>query len=340
MSKLKIRYAGVPYYDRTRPLELGELAPEGTELEFVPFHSVGKLFRVVVEEMPFDIAEMSLSTLALLMSRGTSHLVGLPIFPSRAFRHSQVYVHERSGIERPEDLRGKNVGIPEYQMTAAVWIRAFLEHDYGVKPSELHWWTGGLTGPAYTERLRHAPPPGVTIDRIPPERWLEEMLEHGDLDAFVTAQPPTPFRERKGVRRLFTNYRAVESEYYARTGYFPIMHTVAMKRDVYEANPWLAVSVLEAFEQARRQARARLRDLDTLAVMHPWIADEVDAITAQFGGSDPFVYGFQANLHTVTAACRYSYEQGLAERDVDPREIFAPETHDWQAPGVEDEDAA
>jgi 4,5-dihydroxyphthalate decarboxylase len=336
VTALRVRYAGVSYYDKTRALECGEVVPEGVELAYVRFEHVGELFRTMAQDpTAFDAAEMSLSTLALMVSRGDDRLVGIPVFPSKAFRHSQVYVHAASGIERPEDLRGRRVGIPEYQMTAAVWIRAFLEHDYGVSPRDVLWLTGGLYMPQYQERLHHEPPPGVTIERIPEGRTLVEMLDTGEIDALVTAQQPQPFTAGTGrVRRLFPNYREVEEEYLRRTGFFPIMHTVALQRRLHEEHPWLAVALLDAFEEAKRVGRARLRNLDTLAVMHPWIAAELDELKepfARFGG-DPFAYGIGPNRHVLEALLDYSHEQGLAARRLAVEELFADSTRAWEPP--------
>ena len=201
MAGLKLRYAGVSYYDKTRALERGELSPEGIELEYIQFEHVGELFRVMAQDpTSFDAAEMSFSTLTMMTSRGDHRLVGIPVFPSKAFRHSQVYVHAGSDIQKPEDLAGRRVGVPEYQMTAAVWIRAFLEHDYGVLPSSIHWLQGGQDTPFQTEqRLHHDTPPGVTIDPIPFGKTLNEMLESGEIDALVTARQPVPFKN--GSRR-------------------------------------------------------------------------------------------------------------------------------------------
>jgi len=341
VAKLRLRYAGVSYYDKTRALERGEVVPEGIDLEYVQFEDVAELFRVVAQDpQAFDAAEMSTSTLTLMISRGDHRLVGIPVFTSKAFRHSQVYVHDASGIDKPEDLAGRRIGVPEYQMTAAVWIRAFLQHDYGVAPGEMHWLTGGLETPDYAERLHHEPPPGVTIDLIPPGETLESMLDSGRIDALVTARQPRPFREATGrVRRLFPDYRAVEEEYLRRTGIYPIMHTVVLERQIYEANPWAAVAVADAFEEARLHGRGRLRDLDTLAVMHPWVAAELEELKepfARFGG-DPFAYGLEANRHVLEALMDHAYEQGLPARRVAVDELFAPETLDWQPSGARDE---
>jgi 4,5-dihydroxyphthalate decarboxylase len=330
MSKLRIRYTGANYYDRTRALERGEVQPEGIDLEYVTYANPADLFREMAQTAPYDASEMSLSTYMLQRSRGDDRLVGIPVFPSRAFRHGQVYVSTAAGIERPEDLRGRKVGVPEYQMTAAVWIRAFLEHDYGVAPDQVRWQVGGLKTPGYVERLRHDPPAGVQLQRIPEDRALEEMLAARDIDALLTTDAPAAFRSGDGVERLFGDYRAVEAEYHARTGIFPIMHLVVVRRDVYDANPEVAVALLEAFEEAQRRALTRMSAVGTLAIMHPWIADELARLREQFGG-DPWACGVEANRETIAALGRYSVEQGLAERELGPEDLFAPETLDWTA---------
>ncbi|HEX4520630.1 MAG TPA: hypothetical protein VH063_13700 [Gaiellaceae bacterium] len=337
MADLKLRYAGVGYYDKTRALEHGEVSPEGIELEYIQYDHVGKLFQVVSQDpKAYDASEFSLSTLALMTSRGDNRLVGIPVFPSKAFRHSQVYVNAASGISKPEDLAGRRVGIPEYQMTAAVWIRAFLQHDYGVMPSSIHWLTGGQDVPFQAERLHHEPPPGVTIDPIPAGETLNGMLESGTLDALVTARQPVPFQRGAGVVRLFPDYRSVEQDYLRRTGFFPIMHLITLQRELYEANPAAPLALLEAFEESKRRGRERLRDLDTLAVMHPWVAAELEELKESFSafGGDPFVYGVGPNRHVLEAALDYSFEQGLSERRVGVEELFAPETLDWMPAGI------
>jgi len=343
VAELRLSYAGVSYYDKTRALERGEVSPVGIELDYIQFDHVGKLFQVVAQDpTTYSASEMSLSTLTMMVSRGDDRLVGIPVFPSKAFRHSQVYLHGASGIEAPQDLAGRRVGVPEYQMTAAVWIRAFLQHDYDVAPASIHWLTGGLDTPEYRERLRHEPPPGVTISLIPSDKSLNGMLESGEIDALATARQPAPFTRGAGVRRLFPDYRSVEEDYLRRTGYFPIMHTIVVQRSIYEAQRGVALALLEAFEESKRRGRARLRDLDTLALMHPWVAAELDELKEPFSafGGDPFVYGVGPNRHVLEALLDYSYEQGLSERRVGLEELFAPETLDWAPVGVAAEPAA
>jgi 4,5-dihydroxyphthalate decarboxylase len=333
LHRLRIAYGGVDYLDRTRALQDGSVIPAGIDWNYVVVSGIGDLFRRMAQHAEFDAAEMSLSTYMMMISRGDTRLVAIPVFPSRAFRHNQVYVHAGAGIERPADLRGKDVGIQDYQQTAAVWVRAFLEHDYGVAPADVHWWTGGLFVPDFAERIPLKLPAGVRLDRIPREDTLHEMLETGRVQALVTTEPPPAFVRRTGtVRRLFADPRAVEHEYFRRTGYFPIMHTVVVRRDVYEANRWVARSLLEAFMRAKDLGRERLAYQGAYAVGLPWLAAELEEAEELFGG-DPFAYGYKTNLPILEAMTAYAFEQGLTERKLTPDELFAPESLQDPIPG-------
>lgn len=321
---LRLSFAGYSYLDRTRALQTGRVAPAGIELDFQVVE-LTELFRRMAQDAEFDVAEMSASTYMMMVGEGDDRLVGIPVFPSRAFRHNMIFVNTEAGIERPEDLKGKSVGLVDYQMTAALWVRAFLEEDYGVTPADVDWRYGGIYTPEYQERRRHEPPPGVSVSRIPADQSLTSMFAAGELDAFVTFDP-APYRDgAPGIRRLFRDYRAVERDYFTRTGFFPIMHMVVVRRDVYEANPWVATSILEAFVESKRLGLARMRDVNALAVTLPWIEDELDEVDELFGG-DPFPYGFEQNRAILEAMTRYSHEQGLTARKLDPEELFAPET--------------
>lgn len=336
MTDLSITYAGAEYLDRMRALQFGFVKPAGVDLTYLAINQVGELFRRMAQDAEFEVSEMSMSTLMVMVSQGDDRLIGLPVFPSRAFRHSQIYINAGSGIERPEDLAGCNVGVPEYQMTAALWQRALLQHEYGVGAESVHWWTGGLKTPEYHERHHHGLPPGVTLDRIPIDKALEPMLDAGEIDALFHAHAPDSFRAGSpNVRRLFPDYRQVEMDYYRRTRLFPVMHTVVVRRDVYEANPWIVVSLLDAFEASKQMGYARMRDLDTLAIGHPWAAAEWDDVRAEFGG-DPFMYGYEANLALLEAMTVYSFEQGLSDRKLSPEELFAPEAIAWRPEADED----
>ncbi len=296
------------------------------DLDYTVHEGAPALFERQIQEQPYDISEMSASSFLVLVGQGDERFVGLPVYVSRNFRHGQIYVSERSGIIEPADLRGKRVGVLEYQMTAALWIRAFLQHDYGVDPAEMRWHTGGLASPEWKERLAVQLPPGVSLERIPADKTLEGMLAAGELDALVTAQPPRYFRpDRPGpVRRLIADYEAVERAYYEKTRLFPIMHLVVMRRDVYEANRWLVRSLLDAFEEAKAAGQKRLRAITGLAVGLPWLAPAIDLVDQVFDG-DAFPYGLAANAHVLEAMTQYAYEQGLTTCKVDVGELCAPE---------------
>ncbi|GAC1657875.1 MAG: ABC transporter substrate-binding protein [Acidobacteriaceae bacterium] len=328
MTRLSLTYAGDHYPDRTYALETGSVQPDGINLKYVHV-PIGDLFRRMAQDAEFPASEMSMSSLIRMRSRGDSRLVAIPVFPLRAFRHSQIYVHAAAGLDAPSDLRGKNIGISGYQMTAALWQRALMQHEYGIAPEQIHWWTGGLKTPEYREPLAHDVPSRVQLDRIPADKALEGMLETGELDGLFAASAPEPFqRHSPNVRRLFADYRPVEEAYFRKTGFFPIMHTVVIRRDVYEANQWLVISLLDAFQEAKRRGVRRLAELGTLSVTHPWIGYEIDRIKQLFG-RDPFVYGVENNRAILEAMTKYHYEQGLSKHKVDPEELFAPEALHW-----------
>jgi 4,5-dihydroxyphthalate decarboxylase len=327
LTALPISYGGLLYWDRTLPMLLGQVTPSGTALEYVVHESAPALFERQIQDQPFEVSEMSASSFIVLTARGDNRFVGLPLYVSRNFRHGQIYVNDGSAIHSPQDLKGKRVGVLEYQMTAALWIRAFLLHDYAVDPRELRWFTGGLTQPNWQERLPVDLPVGVSLERIPAGSTLEGMLADGDLDALITAQPPKAFSldDNSPVRRLFVDHEAVEREYYQRTQLFPIMHCVVIRRDTYEANRWLAAAMVDAFEESKAIGRRRLRAITGLAVGLPWLGPALDTVDQLFGG-DAFPYGLAANAHVLEAMTQYAYEQGLASRKVDVAELCAPET--------------
>jgi 4,5-dihydroxyphthalate decarboxylase len=326
VSRVTLTYAGLSYFDRTVALQTGECRPKGVALNFIEVDSVGEFFYRQARFAEFGAAEFSLSTHITLISQGDERFVGIPVFPSRTFRHSQVYVRTDADIDEPSDLAGRRIGILEYQMTAALWIRAFLQHDYGVTPDQLKWFTGGLRTPMFQERVDRDPPRGVSLERIPAGETLEGMLDRGELDGLVSAFPPSSFSGGGSrIRRLFPDFRAVEADYYRRTGFFPVMHTVVLRRDVYEERRWLARALLDAFNEAKERGLRRLRYTGSLAVVLPWLAAELEEVDGLFDG-DPYPYGFARNREILEAATQYSYEQGLSDRKVDPAELFAPET--------------
>ncbi len=294
-------------YDRTQALIDGRVRPEGVELNYVALKP-GETFWRQLNYEEFDASEMSLSSYTILRSEGDERFIALPVFPSRIFRHSAVYVREGSDIHTPEQLKGRRVGVGDYQMTAAVWVRGFLQQDYGVKPADIQWVAGRPI-----REIRQ--PPGIRLE-FTSER-LEDMLERKELDALVSVTLPQALG--RGVRRLFANPREVEAEYHRRTGIFPIMHTLALRRAVYEKNPWLAVSLYKAFCRARDLAHRSLYDTDALAVSLPWLIDEYERSRAV-----AWDYSIEGSRPTLEALVRHLDEQQLTRRPMRIEELFAP----------------
>src|SRR5437868_6840939 len=285
-----------------------------------------ELFRRQARGAEFDVSEMSLSTMLVMTSRGDQRFVGIPVFPSRAFRHGNILINTAAGIRQPSDLVGKRMGCAEYLMTAAVWERAFLEHDHGVRPRDMEWCIGVQDTPSQFERLPIPLPPDIRATQLPESATLSEMLVAGEIDAIMTARLPRCYLERApSVARLFPNAREVEEEYYRRTGYFPIMHLLVVKREIYERHPWVTQSLYKAFERSKAFTQRWLQHDGALGPMVPWVIVDLEA-TRQVLGEDYWPYGFQANRSVLEATARFVHEQRLTERLVAIDELFAPET--------------
>jgi 4,5-dihydroxyphthalate decarboxylase len=313
-------------YDRTAALASGEVRPEGVELTYLNLPVEETFFRML-RHREFDAAEMSLSSYVIsLHNPAGAPFVAIPVFPSRAFRHNGIYVNAASGIESPADLRGRTVGLAEYQLTANVWIRGILAEHYGVAVESVRYRTGGQHQPGRVAKVAHDVPPEIDIAPIPPDRTLADMLVSGEIDALYTPRTPLPFAlGRPEVRRLFPDVRAEEEGYYRQTGIFPVMHVVVLRRDVYETHPWLAQSLFKAFEEARRLAAVRLAETAASRDMLPWLYAEAER-TRDLMGPSWWSYGLTGNEEGLAAFLRYSSEQGLARRSLTPAELFAPET--------------
>ncbi len=324
MTRVHLTYGGCDYWDRTRSLMDGTVRPEGVDLNYIAGYP-RDLFRRMAQYGEFDASEMSLSTYIAMVSRGDDRFIAIPVFPSRNFRHGYLFINRQSGIERPEDLRGKIVGVPEYQMTAALWIRGFLQHDFGIHARDMRWRSGAMDERGYDERLALDLPADIEHETVAEGETLEGMLENGSIDGLIMAARPN-LTGGGNVRRLFPDFPAVEKDYYRRTGLFPIMHTVVIRRAVYETHPWIATSLFEAFERAKQAGRERIRVTGPLAVALPWLPAHLEEINEVFGGSDPWVYGIEPNRGVLEAAIAYSVEQGLAPRAVSLEELFARET--------------
>lgn len=306
-------------YDHTRALRDRSVAVDGAELEVLCITPPSQIFLRMLRNEEFDLSEMSLSNYLISLGRGDTRFVGLPVFPSRVFRHSYIWINSNSGIQEPRDLIGKRVGIADYSMTALLFVRGLLQHEYGVVPQDIHW---------FRRRSEHVSieiPPGVRIDNIGKDQTLDTLLEDGKLDALAVTSPPRAFLQGSPlVRRLFSDPRAVEAAYYRQTKILPIMHLVVIRRAIYDQDPTLAVRLAQGFEAAKKLAfEAYEEGLSSL----PWVNLDLE-YARQVLGEDPYPYGVKKNLPSLEAATLYSHEQGLTQRRFHLAELFAQETMD------------
>jgi 4,5-dihydroxyphthalate decarboxylase len=316
---------------RSQPIIDGTVRPEGIDLTVTVAHP-SEIFWRQLRFAEFDVSEMSLSSLLMVVARGDTTWVGLPIFTTRRFFHTGILVRADAGIEQPADLRGKRVGVPEYQQTAALWTRGVLQHEFGVAPADMDWYM------ERTEELSHGgatgfrPPPGVRFQRIPPDKSIASMLLAGELDAALHYVPERNIIDRSGidlerhprVRRLFPDPLAESVRYYRKTGLFPINHGMVVRRSILERHPWVALNLYKAFVAAKEQALARTRELVDVYFRLGLLPAEAQQAFA----TDPYPYGVQANRQVLETIARYSYEQGLTPRVVALEEVFAPSTLD------------
>ena len=312
-------------YDRTRALIDGTVAPDGLQLVYLN-QPVEETFFRMMRYKEYDASEMSLSSYVASLNQESPPFIAIPVFPSRFFRHSCIFVSAKSGIRKPEDLKGRRVGVPEYQMTAPVWIRGILSDDYGVKVTDCEHFSGGEEEPGRDEKLKINVPSHIRLRAIPGDKTLSRMLADGELDALVTARAPSTFhQEPDKVKRLFPNYVEVEKEYYRRTRIFPTMHTVVIRRDVYAKNPWIAQSLTKAFTEAKMRAYDLYGQTAALPAMLPWLVSHTEEIRKEMG-DDWWPYGLEPNRKALETFLRYHHEQGLSKRLFKPEELFARET--------------
>ncbi|MBW8269238.1 ABC transporter substrate-binding protein [Caldovatus aquaticus] len=319
MSEITLSLACVAT-DRTRPVLDGRVAVPGVRFIGLPGEPED-IFRRALRDRAFEVTELSMGSHIVTTARGDAPYVGVPVFLSRAFRHSAIYVRSDRGIRAPGDLAGRTVGLPEYQQTAALWVRGILREHYGVDTRGIAWRTAG-------ERVAIALPDG--LDVRPLGEPLEAALAAGRLDALIAPRPPACFLERSApVDRLFPDYRAAEQAWFKASGFFPIMHCLAVRRDVAERHPWLPVELFRAFARAKALSLAELAMVNVLRVSLPWIAAEAAAQTAFMGG-DPWPYGFARNRAEIAAMIRFAVHDGLAARAIEPEALFHPSTLDLE----------
>jgi 4,5-dihydroxyphthalate decarboxylase len=324
MAKLPLSIA-VGDYDRVRPLVDGEIQFDGVEPNFMMLEPEEIFFRAF-RNVEFDICELSLSSFTLRTSRGNNPYVGVPVFTSRAFRHTAITVRT-DRVRSPSDLAGKRIGVPEYQLTACVWARAILQ-DHGVNLADIDWVRGGLEEAGRVEKIKLRLPAGIRLQDAPPERSLSEMLERGELDGIISPRIPScQIRGAPNIGWLFADTRAAAADYFQRTRIFPIMHLLGIKKTLVEAHPWLPAAALKAFTKAKAAALARLSDTSATKVTLPFVEEQLVAARAMMG-EDFWSYGVEGNRHVIEAFLSHHRNQGLSQNEVTLEDLFHPTT--WE----------
>jgi 4,5-dihydroxyphthalate decarboxylase len=313
-------------YVHTRQLSAGRVRAEGIDLTVLnyPFEQVGLRFGALRE---WEVSEFSIANYCSLVARPEpSSMVAIPVFPSRVFRHSAIFIREDSDIREPAQLAGRRVGIPQWSQTATVYVRGYLAHDVGISLASIDWVQAGVNEPGRKEPAKLTLPPGVRVTPMP-NRTLTQMLLDGEIDAMITARPPEPFLKREaGIRRLFPDFQQEEERYFKRTGIFPIMHVMVVRREAYERNRWIMRSLVEAFEASKQAVLPRLYDITTAFIPTAWASAQFERTSKLlFGDGDPWPYGIEANRVTLEAFLLYCFEQGVTARHLNPEELFPPE---------------
>jgi 4,5-dihydroxyphthalate decarboxylase len=324
MSKLALSVA-IGDYDRNRPLIDGAVRIDGVDPVFMTLYPEEIFFRAL-RTHDFDICELSLSSFTVKTAAGDNPYVGIPCFVSRAFRHTSIYVRT-DRIREPRDLKGRKVGVPEYQLTANVWARAILQDDYGVAPGDMRWVRGAIEHAGRIEKISIKLPPGVVLDDAPAGRTISDLIDKGEIDGFIAPRPPYLARPNPNVGWLFPDPIAAAKDYFKRTGIFPIMHLVGIRRTLVDQHPWLPAAVMKAFEQSKAAALAHLSDTSATKVTLPFIEEQL-AATRELMGEDFWPYGLESNRKTLETFLRHHHAQGLSSRLVRPEELFHPSTHE------------
>jgi len=324
MAKLNLSVA-VRDYDRTRPLSDGLVQIDGVDPVFMALDPEEIFFRAF-RRAEFDICELSMSSFTVKTAQSNCPYVGVPAFVSRAFRHTAIYVRT-DRIKKPADLKGRKIGVPEYQLTANVWARAILEDDHGVKSSDIHWIRGGLEEAGRPEKIAITLPKNVRLDNAPEGRTLSNMLDAGEIDGFIGPRVPSGFGRNPQIGWLFPDPVAAAKDYFKRTGIFPIMHLVGVRRELAEAHPWLPGAVFKAFDRSKAIALEKLADTSSTKVTLPFVEERLMEARALMG-DDFWSYGVAPNRKTLETFLRHHHSQGLSSRLVAVEELFHPGTHE------------
>ncbi|WP_250437905.1 ABC transporter substrate-binding protein [Caballeronia sp. ATUFL_F2_KS9A] len=324
MGKLNLSVA-VGNYDRMRPLVDGEAQIDGVDPIFM-LQDPEEIFFRAFRHADYDICELSLSSYSVKTAAGTSPYIGVPIFPSRAFRHTSIYVRNDRGIESPADLKGKRIGVPEYQLTANVWARLFLEEDHGLKPSDVTWVRGGYEEAGRLEKISLKLPGDVRLENAPENQTISGMLASGEIDALIGPRAPSCFANgHPNVKYLFDDPQKAAADWYTRTKLFPIMHLLGVRRTLAEQHPWLPGAVAKAFEKSKALALARLSDTSATKVTLPFVEEQLRN-ARRLMGHDFWSYGFEPNRHVLSRFLERHHQEGLSSRLLQPEELFHPAT--------------
>ena len=314
-------------YDRTRPIVDGRVKIDGVDPVCMLLSPEEMFFRAF-RQHEFDISELSISSYCVSVARGDPHYVAIPVFLSRAFRHTSIYIRTDRGIDSPQDLAGKRFGIAEYQLSANVWVRGLLEQDFGVKPSDITWVTGGMDTAGRPEKIKLDLPADIRIEQAPRDTTLNQMLADGKIDGFIGPRWPRCFDEgHPHVGRLFDDSVAAAADYFRRTGLFPIMHIVGLRRTLADAHPWLPGALMKAFSEAKDHAQRALNDTSATKVTMPFVEDNL-RFARQLMGDDFWSYGVAENVDVIEAFCEMHFNQGLSSRKLAVDELFHPATYE------------
>ncbi|HZF18224.1 MAG TPA: 4,5-dihydroxyphthalate decarboxylase [Burkholderiales bacterium] len=316
MEKVALTLA-IGDYDHTRDLASGRVPVQGATLNVLTLPPEEAFFRFT-HFREWEVSEMSMGKYVSLRSQDDDGLAAIPVFPSRVFRHSMIYVRDDGGLERPDQLKGKRIGVPEWAQTAVIYARGYLSHQAGVPLDSAEWVQAGVNEAGRVEKVKLKLPPGVRL-RPEPARSLNDMLLAGDLDAVLSARPPRNLGD--GIRRLFPDYETAEEAYYKQTGVFPIMHVIVIRSDVLERHPWLAMNLYKAFEEAKRRSIERLSDITASHAPLAWLAPSAERMKALFG-EDFWPYGLEKNRKTLQAFADFAFEQGVCHRQLALEELF------------------
>lgn len=324
MTKLNLSFA-IGDYDRNRPLIDGRVQIDGVDPVFMTL-SPEEIFFRAFRHGEFDVCELSLASYVVTLDKGIAGYVGVPVFLSRAFRHTAIYVRNDKGIETPADLKGKRIGLAEYQLTANVWVRALLEDDYGVKPSDIVWVRGGMEAPGRPEKIPLELPADVRLESAPADTSLNALLEAGEIDGFIGPRTLSCFdKGHPNVRRLFADPTAEAAGYFERTGIFPIMHIVGVRKEIVAEHGYLPAALLKAFSRSKAAALEALSDTAATKVTLPFLEERLEA-TRQLMGDDFWSYGVDANRHVLENFLEHHHRQGLSRRRIAVEELFHPST--------------